>query len=180
MGALAAAKRKAHVIADVVAHAPTDFAAKPMADAPALARSDAAAEPKTDVVADLVAIAQTDFAAKPMADAPALARSDAAADSQALVGALARSEAGAYAATDASALAGAIPKTNPSSHAKTDTLADGDAGRPHGGSSIFADAAALFAAEFEADKSADARTVGPTHTAADAPPDPESLSGAVE
>ena len=52
MGALAAAKRKAHVIADVVAHAQTDFAAKPMADAPALARSDAAAEPKTDVVAD--------------------------------------------------------------------------------------------------------------------------------
>ena len=44
MGALAAAKRKAHVIADVVAHAQTDFAAKPMADAPALARSDAAAE----------------------------------------------------------------------------------------------------------------------------------------
>ena len=140
----------------------------------------AAAKRKAHVIADVVAHAQTDFAAKPMADAPALARSDAAADSQALVGALARSEAGAYAATDASALAGAIPKTNPSSHAKTDTLADGDARRPHGGSSIFADAAALFAAEFEADKSADARTVGPTHTATDAPTDPESLSGAVE
>ena len=140
----------------------------------------AAAKRKAHVIADVVAHAPTDFAAKPMADAPALARSDAAADSQALVGALARSEAGAYAATDASALAGAIPKTNPSSHAKTDTLADGDAGRPHGGSSIFADAAALFAAEFEADKSADAGTVGWAHTAADAPPDPESLSGAVE
>ena len=180
MGALAAAKRKAHVIADVVAHAQTDFAAKPMADAPALARSDAAAEPKTDVVADLVAIAQTDFAAKPMADAPALARSDAAADSQALVGALARSEAGAYAATDASALAGAIPKTNPSSHAKTHALADGDARRPHGGSSIFADAAAFDAADLDADQNTDACTEPPTHTAADAPPDTESLSGAVE
>ena len=180
MGALAAAKRKAHVIADVVAHAQTDFAAKSMADAPALAGSDAAAEPKTDVVADLVAIAQTDFAAKPMADATALARSDAAADSQALVGALARSEAGAYAATDASALAGAIPKTNPSSHAKTHALADGDARRPHGGARIFADAAAFFTAESEADKGADAGTIGPADTAADAPPDTESLSGAVE
>ena len=140
----------------------------------------AAAKRKAHVVADLVAIAQTDFAAKPMADAPALARSDAVADSQALVGALARSEAGAYAATDASALAGAIPKTNPSSHAKTHALADGDARRPHGGSSIFADAASFFAAEFEADTSADAGTVGPTHTAADAPPDTKPLPGAVE
>ena len=168
MGALAATKRKAHVVADVVAHAQTDFAAKPMADAPALARSDAAAEPKTDVVADVVAIARTNLSAKPMADAPVL------------VGALARSDAGAYAATDTSAVAGTIPKTNPDSHAKADALADGDARRPHGGSSIFADAAAFFAAEFEADKSADAGTVGPAHTAADAPTDAESLSGAVE
>ena len=140
----------------------------------------AAAKRKAHVIADVVAHAQTDFAAKPMADAPALARSDAAADSQALVGALARSEAGAYAATDASALAGAIPKTNPSSHAKTHALADGDARRPHGGARIFADAAAFFTAEFEANKGSDACTEPPADTAADAPPDTESLSGAVE
>ena len=140
----------------------------------------AAAKRKAHVIADVVAHAQTDFAAKPMADAPALARSDAAADSQALVGALARSEAGAYAATDASALAGAIPKTNPSSHAKTHALADGDARRPHGGARIFADAAAFVAADLDADQNSDVCTESPAHAAADAPPDPESLSGAVE
>ena len=103
-----------------------------------------------------------------MADAPAVVG--------ALTGSAVAPAAGALAPALARADGGPVEQTN----AKTHALADGDARRPDGGSSIFADAAALFAAEFEADKSADARTVGPTHTAADAPPDPESLSGAVE
>ena len=176
MGALAAAKRKAHVIADVVAHAQTDFAAKPMADAPALARSDAAAEPKTDVVADLVAIARTNLSAKPMADAPAVVGAVASADAGALASSVVAADAGALAPALARADGGPVEQTN----AKTHALADGDARRPDGGARIFTDAEAFFAAEFEADTSADAGTVGPTHTAADAPTDAESLSGAVE
>jgi len=156
VGALAAAKRKAHVVADVVAHAQTDFAAKPMANAPALARSDAAAEPKAHVVADLVAIARTNLSAKPMADASA--------DARALASSVVAADAGALAPALARADGGPVEQTN----AKTHALADGDARRPHGGARIFADAAAFFTAEFEADKGADA------------PPDPESLSGAVE
>ena len=120
MGAPAAAKRKAHVIADVVAHAQTDFAAKPMADAPALARSDAAAEPKAHVVADLVAIARTNLSAKPMADASA--------DARALASSVVAADAGALAPALARADGGPVEQTN----AKTHALADGDARRPHG------------------------------------------------
>ena len=176
MGALAAAKRKAHVVADVVAHAQTDFAAKPMANAPALARSDAAAEPKAHVVADLVAIARTNLSAKPMADAPAVVGAVASADAGALASSVVAADAGALAPALARADGGPVEQTN----AKTHALADGDARRPHGGARIFADAAAFFTAEFEADKGSDACTEPPADAAADAPPDPESLSGAVE
>ena len=60
MGALAAAKRKAHVVADLVAIAPTNLAAKPMA----VASADAGALASSVVAADAGALA------------PALARAD--------------------------------------------------------------------------------------------------------
>ena len=117
----------------------------------------AAAKRKPHVIADVVAHAQTDFAAKPMADAPA--------DAGALASSVVAADAGALAPALARADGGPVEQTN----AKTHALADGDARRPDGGARIFTDAEAFFAAEFEADTSADAGTVGPTHTAADAP-----------
>ena len=166
----------------------------------ALAAADVAAEPKTDVVADLVAIAPTNLSAKPMADAPALARSDACTvgptDPGALFEAVARAlftadvrphkstepraNARAHAAANAAANASSITGAELGAVHSTYARAICQSGQPDGGSRIFADAAAFFTAEFEADKGADAGTVGPTHTAADAPTDAESLSGAVE
>ena len=75
---------------------------------------------------------------------------------------------------------GAVGPNDSTAKLQADALADGNTRKSHGGSRIFADAAAIITAEFQADKGADAGTVGPTHTAADAPPDPESLSGTVE
>ena len=94
--------------------------------------------------------------------------------------ALASPGARAHFLPDASADAGAIPKTKPKSHAKADAITDGNARKSHGGSRICADAAAFDAADLDADQNSDVCTVGPTHTAADAPTDAESLSGAVE
>ena len=115
-----------------------------------------------------MAIAPTNLAAKPMADAPA--------DVGALASSVVAADAGALAPSLASANGGPVEQANP----QADALANSDARRSHGGSRIFADAAAFFAAEFEADKGSDAGTVSPAHTTADAPPDAESLSGAVE
>ena len=111
-----------------------------------------------------------------MADPQTNAATQPAADALALAGPGAR----AYSRADASADAGAIPETNPKSHAQADPLADGNTRKSHGGSRICADAAAFDAADLDADQNSDAGTVGPAHTAADAPPDTESLSGAVE
>ena len=164
-------------MANAVSHVAAVAGADLSADVGALAAADAAAEPKTDVVvADLVAHAPTNFAAKPMANAPAVVGAVASADVGALASSVVAADAGALAPALARADGGPVEQANP----QADALADGDARRPHGGSRIFADAAAFFAAEFEADKSADAGTVGPAHTAADAPTDAESLSGAVE
>ena len=107
---------------------------------------------------------QTNAAALPAADALALASSGAR----------------AYFLPDASADAGAIPETNPKSHAQADARADGNTRKSHGGSRICADAAAFDAADLDADQNSDVSTVSPAHTAADAPPDADSLSGAVE
>ena len=143
----------------------------------ALAAADAAAEPKTDVVvADVVAIARTNLSAKPMANAPAVVGAVASADVGALASSVVAADPGTVAPALARANGGPVAQTNPEAYA----LADGDTRRPHGGSRIFADAAAFFAAEFEADKSADAGTEPPADAAADAPTDAESLSGAVE
>ena len=163
-------------MANAVSHVAAVAGANLSADVGALAAANITTKPKTDVVADLVAIAQTNFAAKPMADAPAVVGAIASADAGALASSVVAADARALAPALARADGGPVEQTN----AKTHALADGDARRPHGGSRIFADAAAFFAAEFEADKSADAGTVGPAHTATDAPPDTESLSGAVE
>ena len=164
-------------MANAVSHVAAVAGANLSADVGALAAADAAAEPKTDVVvADLVAIAQTNFAAKPMADAPAVVGAVASADAGALASSVVAADAGALAPALARADGGPVEQTN----AKTHALADGDARRSHGGARIFADPAAIITAEFQADKSADAGTVGPADTAADAPPDTESLSGAVE
>ena len=133
MGALAAAKRKAHVVADVVAHAPTNSGADAQtlvgtvalanavsnvasvagtdgaADVGTLAAANITTKPKTNVVADLVANAPTNFAAKPMANAPSLARSDAATDTKTVVFfAKSAADAGALAPALARAVVGAV------------------------------------------------------------------------
>ena len=111
-----------------------------------------------------------------MADPQTNAAAQPAADALALAGSSAR----AHFLPDASADAWAIPETNPKSHAKADALADGDTRKSHGGSRIFADAAAFVAADLDADQNSDVCTDPPAYAAADAPPDAESLSGAVE
>ena len=73
MGALAAAKRKAHVVADVVAHAPTKSGADAQtlvgAVASANAVSDVASVAGVDDAADVGALAAADAAAELRADA---------------------------------------------------------------------------------------------------------------
>ena len=111
-----------------------------------------------------------------MADTQTNAAALPAADALALAGPGAR----AHFLPDASADAGAIPETNPKSHAQANARADGDTRKSHGGSRIFADATAFDAADLDADQNSDVCTEPPAHTATDAPPDTESLSGAVE
>ena len=110
----------------------------------------------------------------------AYAQTNAAALTAADALALASPGARAHFLPDAAADAGAIPETEPKSHAQADALADGNTRKSHGGSRIFADAAAFVAADLDADQNSDVCTEPPADAAAHAPPDTESLSGAVE
>ena len=146
------------------------------------------ADPRADGAPELRADESPDLGADELADGSSIARSDvapytytnAATDTQTDVFAQSTADAGALAPALARADGCPVEQTNTEAYA----LANGETRRSHGGARIFADAAAFFAAEFEADfeadTSADAGTVGPAHTATDAPPDTESLSGAVE
>ena len=142
------------------------------------------ADPRADGAPELRADESPDLGADELADGSSIARSDvapytytnAATDTKTDVFAQSTADAGALAPALARADGGSVEQTNP----KADALADRNTRRPDGGSRIFADAAAFDAADLDADQNTDACTEPPTHTAADAPPDPESLSGAVE
>ena len=162
----------ANAVSDVAAVAGADDAA----DVGALAAAYTAAELLSDESPDLGADERADGSSIARSDVAPYTYTNTATDTKTDVYAKSAADAGALAPALARANGGSVEQTNP----KADALANGEARRSHGGSRIFADAAAFFAAEFEADKGADAGTVGPAHTAADAPPDPESLSGAVE